>query len=302
MADFDDEFRFLQGDADLVGRSGPLPEVQRVSITAPDGRSVSALQFQPAQAPAYAFVHGMGLNAHGFDPVTLRLGVPALSIDLPGHGRSDWRDDANYGPDMLAPDLVAMLAAYAPEPFTLVGHSLGALSAVLAATAVSDRLRGLILVDITPGVRLQSDAGAISDFISGQRDFASLEEMVDRAIAYGIGEDRDALMRGVALNSRRRADGRWEWAHHFAHMEGSPTDGFGDGEPFAPLWTPLAELAAGGVPISLIHASDGIVRSEQVEQWHERFPESRTIEVAGLHNLHEGSPVALAEAIEQLRA
>ena len=39
--------------------------------------------------------------------------------------------------------------------------------------ALPERLNGLVIVDITPGIRPQRDAGAISDFISGQRDGAS---------------------------------------------------------------------------------------------------------------------------------
>ncbi len=34
------------------------------------------------------FLHGGGQNAHTWDTVILGLGVPALAIDLPGHGRS----------------------------------------------------------------------------------------------------------------------------------------------------------------------------------------------------------------------
>ena len=51
----------------------------------------------------------MGLNAHGFDPVVLALDAPALALDLPGHGRSDWREDANYRPDLLAADVLTAL-------------------------------------------------------------------------------------------------------------------------------------------------------------------------------------------------
>lgn len=292
-----DEFRFLPGDARRVGRTAPLPEVRRVQTSMPDGRIVSALSFEPEREPEYVFVHGMGLNAHGYDPVALALGAPALALDLPGHGRSDWRGDADYGPATLAPDVLLSLDEFAPGPFTLVGHSLGGLTAALAAPGVGERLRGLVLLDITPGIRPQRDAGSISDFISGRRDFATQEEMVERAIAYGIGEDRAALTRGVALNTRRRPDGRWEWAHHFAHMTTAPQQSFGEGAPFAPIWGPLETLHASGVPVSLVHGEAGMVDHALLEEWDARLPGSRVVAIPGPHNLHEASPAELAAAL-----
>ena len=44
------------------------------------------------------FLHGGGQNAHTWDTVIVGLGEPALAIDLPGHGRSAWREDGVYGP------------------------------------------------------------------------------------------------------------------------------------------------------------------------------------------------------------
>lgn len=299
-----DELRFLASDAARVGRTSPLPEVRRLRATVSEDRILSALSYAPASppsaeiaAPRYVFLHGMGLNAHGFDPVVLALDAPALAIDLPGHGRSDWRDDANYRPDLLASDIVLALQQLAPEPFVLVGHSLGGLVAAIAAPAIGQRLSGLVLVDITPGVSPQGDAGSISDFISGQRDFATQEEMVDRAIAYGIGEDRAALARGVAFNSRQRPDGRWEWAHHFAHMEAAPMDGMGEGTPFAPIWAPLEAMQKSGIGVSLIRGSDGLIGQDLVAEWRARLPGSEVLTVAGPHNVHEASPAELAAAI-----
>ena len=301
--DEQDEFRYLASDAARVGRQAPLPRVRRVEAAVSDGRTVSALSYGSnsqagdADPPLYVFLHGMGLNAHGFDPVVLALGAPAVALDLPGHGRSDGREDANYRPDLLAADVLMALEQLAPEPFVLVGHSLGGLVAAIAAPILGARLRGLVIVDITPGVSPQGDAGAIGDFISGQRDFATQAEMVDRAVAYGIGEDRAALARGVAFNARQRPDGRWEWTHHFAHMDAAPMDGMGEGTPFAPIWAPLEAVQRGGTSVSLVRGSDGLIGPELVAEWRTRLPGSEFVTVAGPHNVHEASPGELASAI-----
>lgn len=60
--------------------TGPLPSATRV-----DAGPVSALKFGD-DAPRVVFLHGGGQNAHTWDTVVIGLGLPALSVDLPGHG------------------------------------------------------------------------------------------------------------------------------------------------------------------------------------------------------------------------
>ncbi len=297
----DDEFRFLTSDATRVGRATPLPEVRRESTAVDDGRRVSMLSWGAGAAPRFVFVHGVGLNAHGYDPTILALDAPALAIDLPGHGRSDWRDDAVYRPDLLAADVLQVLAERAPEPVALVGHSLGGMTAILAAATRPEAVSRLVVIDITPSMTAQGGGSAVVEFIQGKRDFASLDEMVDRAVAFGIGSDRTALMRGVALNSRRRPDGRYEWAHHMAHLDSLPVAS-ADPHPFAPIWGALEAVAAAGVPIALISATQGLVSEAMREEWSERLPASTVVVIDGPHNLHEAAPVELARALRDLSA
>lgn len=304
MTALTDEFRFLPGDAQRVGRTAPAPRVERVWAEVTEGRRVSGLAFAPERAPAHVFLHGAGLNAHGYDPTILALDAPALSLDLPGHGRSDWRADAAYRPDLLAPDVTLALAHLAPEPVTLVGHSLGGLTAIAVAASRPQAIRELVVLDISPGLVPQRQTGSITDFITGQRDFASHEEMVDRAIAFGIGHDRVSLARGVALNSRQRPDGRWEWTHHLAHLppaQQTPQGGSLEEEPlpFVSLWQPLGELHDAGLPITLVAASAGIVGPDLVAEWRERLPGSSVVTVEGPHNLHEAAPLEIARLLRK---
>ncbi|MHA3684440.1 alpha/beta fold hydrolase [Leucobacter sp. HY1908] len=302
----EDEFRFLAADAARVAQlggdlGGSAPRALRVCAPSLDGRSIAAIKFTshlaPDRVPRLVALHGAGLNAHSFDPMLIALGEPALAVDLPGHGRSSWREDADYGPATLATDLAPALTQLAPGPHVLLGHSLGALAAVMLAAAAPDRVTQLILVDMTPGVRPGRDAGSVTEFIQGQRSFESVDEMVERAIAFGIGSDRAALTRGVSLNTRHRPDGRLEWTHHFAHLTGltkSPDD-----NAFAPLWDVLKELP---VPVSLVRAESGLVTGELESEWRTRLPDSRVVSLAGPHNLHEACPVELARAVRELLA
>lgn len=294
----DDEFRFLTADAARVG--APAPSVRRVTAPLPDGREVAGLRFDPDHAPRFIALHGAGLNAHSFDPMLIALGAPALAIDLPGHGRSSWRADADYGPVALAGDIVAALPQLVPSQtsaarFALVGHSLGALTAALAAAGLPGLVSHLIFVDITPGVRPAHGATAVAEFIQGQRSFATVDEIVDRAVAFGIGSNRAALTRGITLNTRRRGDGRLEWTHHFAHLDGlsaARPDGA-----LEPLWEVLAGLP---MPVSLIRAESGMVTEALAMEWQRRLPASQVRSLAGPHNLHEACPTELAATISEL--
>src|SRR5690606_8560950 len=86
------EFRYLPGQAQALGV--PLPAVTRLELTLPDGRRLSALRFGE-EPPQITLLHGAGLNAHTWDTTALLLQRPALAIDLPGHGDSSWREDAD---------------------------------------------------------------------------------------------------------------------------------------------------------------------------------------------------------------
>lgn len=297
-----DEFRFLAADATRVGRDAPLPEVRRVDTRTGDGRIVSGLAFCPARTPQLVALHGAGLNAHSFDPMLLALDaaagdVPALALDLPGHGRSDWRADADYRPGTIAGDVAHAIAAHATAPVTLVGHSLGGLTAALVAADRPDLVAGLVVVDITPDVSQRGAAGKVAAFISGQRDYGSIAEIVDRAIAFGIGSNPASLTRGVALNTRTRADGRLEWTHHLAHLPG--LTGAAGATPNRDVWAALEHLA---VPTTLVRASAGLVDDAAASAWRRRLPASEIVTLAGPHNLHEAAPRELAAAVRAATA
>ena len=80
-----DEFALLSENTAQAGVSSALPSVVRI-----ERGPISALRWgsDPARV---VFLHGGGQNAHTWDTVILGLGLPALAIDLPGHGRSAWR-------------------------------------------------------------------------------------------------------------------------------------------------------------------------------------------------------------------
>lgn len=298
MTDATDEFSYLPAQAADAGIPGPLPPVRRVRLELADGRALTGLLWGEGP-PRVTLLHGAGLNAHTWDVTILAARLPALALDLPGHGDSDWRADADYRARTLAPDIAAALDAWAPAPQVVVGQSLGGLTAAALAALRPDRVRALVIVDITPGVDPGAGPAQLRKFFAGPTDFESRGELVDRALAFGLGGARAAAERGVFLNTRVRADGRVEWKHHFAHLAAAalaatPGPGAAPALPRAEGWEDLARATA---PITLIRGDRGYVTAHDAAEFAERLPSATVETLPSGHNVQEEAPRALADRI-----
>ncbi|MBI1257650.1 MAG: alpha/beta fold hydrolase [Chloroflexi bacterium] len=82
--------------------------------------------------------------------------------DLRGHGNSDRAPDNQYHNADYARDVIALLK-FIGEPVVLVGHSLGAMTAIVTAAQYPEGVRDLVLLDpplftYPAGVRLHADS------------------------------------------------------------------------------------------------------------------------------------------------
>jgi pimeloyl-ACP methyl ester carboxylesterase len=134
-----DEFALLPADAAEFGLPWQAaPAVTRVTVATDDG-PVSSLRWGAAPPgigqPDLVLLHGAALNAHTWDVFALAARSPLLALDLPGHGESAWRDDGRYGPQDIAPAVAEVISQQAAAPVTVVGQSLGGLTAIAVAAA-----------------------------------------------------------------------------------------------------------------------------------------------------------------------
>lgn len=295
------EFSYLPNQAQAL--TVPVPAVERIALRLPDGRELSALRFGEDR-PVITLLHGAGLNAHTWDTVALLLQQPTLVIDLAGHGDSNWRDDLDYSPRALAADVIAALESWTAEPQILVGQSLGGLTAAAVASARPDLVRELITVDITPGIDTSGGPAALRQLYAGPTDFASRDELVDRAMSFGLGGSRTDTERGVFFNSRVRADGRIEWKHHFAHLAAKvfasaadePSEREGAAAPILNS-TGWDDLTATTAPITLVRATSGFVSEADGDELRRHVPTARVVAVDASHNVQETAPAELADLI-----
>lgn len=91
--------------------------------------------------PRVVLIHGAGHNAAAWHGVMDHLEVPAIAVDLPGHGQSA-RPEGSLA--SLVPLLVRDLSTVAPALAVVAGHSIGAwVGLALRAAGVSGRVVGV---------------------------------------------------------------------------------------------------------------------------------------------------------------
>jgi pimeloyl-ACP methyl ester carboxylesterase len=175
----------------------------------------------------------------------------------------------------------------------VAGQSLGGLTTIALGGLRADMVRRQILVDAIPADPPPDNP--VGSFLSGPDSFGSRDEIVERAISFGLGGTRSAVERAVTLNTVQRDDGQWTWRHHLGQRPGEVSISLD----FSTLWSPLENYAG---PITLIRGSRGFLRENQVAELNRRIPAAHVITVESGHNVQEEDPVGLAELLEgQLR-
>lgn len=297
-----DEFSmFSENVAEYSLSVSSRPVVSRVETSLADGRTVSALKWGET-SPRLVLVHGTAQNAHTWDTVALALGVPLLAIDLPGHGHSQWRDDATYSPRTLADDIAPVVAEHAPDASVIVGMSLGGLTCLALAHGRPDLVRSLVMVDITPGVTSKK-AKAVLDFINGPQSFASFDDLLARTKEHNPTRSESSLRRGILHNARQLDDGSWEWRYDRrgrSNNENAPREGDDDTAASRPdslaLWEAIESLHC-----DLLVVRGGIspvVDDEDIAELKRRKPNAivELVDGAG-HSVQGDRPVELSQIL-----
>ncbi len=177
-------------------------------------------------ATPVALFHGGGQTRHSWGGTARALadrGFYAVSVDLRGHGDSDWCPEGDYSMDAFRVD-VEVVCAELGRP-VVVGASMGGIAALVAEGQPGRSImRALILVDIAP-ILEPAGVDRIVAFMTGRPEgFASLEEAADAIAAYQPHRPRPTDLSGLAKNLRQGPDGRWQWHWdpRFMHSDRRP--------------------------------------------------------------------------------
>jgi non-heme chloroperoxidase len=191
-----------------------IPGVETIELAGARGiRLVADVAGDPSDPPVVLW-HGGGQTRHAWGSALQAVSTRwhGYSVDLRGHGDSEWAADGDYTLDAFAADVVAVATRF-DRPPALVGASLGGIAS-LAAIAEHDGpplASALVLVDVAP--RIEADGvSRIGEFMTGHLDgFDSLEQVADVIAAYNPHRPRPRNLDGLRKNLRRRADGKWVW-------------------------------------------------------------------------------------------
>jgi pimeloyl-ACP methyl ester carboxylesterase len=129
--------------------------------------------------PGLVLVHGGAAHAHwwSFLAPLLASRYAVVALDLSGHGDSGRR--AEYPRRIWADEIIAVIdAAQFIGPPVVVGHSMGGLVSIIAASVYGDRLAGAIIVD-SPVRKADPE----SDSARRGEEFRSPKTYPDRATA-----------------------------------------------------------------------------------------------------------------------
>ena len=278
-------------EAELVWAGAPDVKRVEVLVDPAHGRRVRGLVWGPG-GPEIVLVHGGAQNAHTWDTTLLALRRPALCLDLPGHGHSDWRDDQAYSPASMADDLAVAIRALAPDAACVVGMSLGGITALELTDRHPALVRKLVLVDVTPGVTAEK-AKAIIDFISGPQSFPSFAELLARTVEHNPTRAVSSLRRGILHNAHRNADGSWSWNYDRRTPHARAADGASS------LWDAVSRVS---VPVALLRGvRSPVVDDADVAEFLRRQPTARVEVVADAgHSIQGDQPVELARLLADM--
>lgn len=108
--------------------------------------------------PAILFLHGFMGSCHDFDEISDRLAENfyCLAIDLPGHGKTTVRGEAdNYTMARTAVALIEWLNRLDIEKTFLVGYSMGGRLALYMMLHYPERFERVVLESASPGLKTE---------------------------------------------------------------------------------------------------------------------------------------------------
>jgi pimeloyl-ACP methyl ester carboxylesterase len=255
------------------------------------------LDWGTAGRPPVVFLHGGGLNAHTWDLVcaALRQERHCLALDQRGHGESEWSPEMDYATASHVGDLEAFVDTLQLERFVLVGMSLGGVNALAWAGKHSRRLAGLVLVDVGPEIRFDG-VRKIAAFTSDAAPLDSVEQFVDRALAFNPRRNRDLLRRSLLHNLRRMPDGRFMWKYDQRHRGKVDPDAYVRRREL--LWSAVDAVEC---PTLVVRgAQSDVFHDEDAERLAGRLTRGRWVRIEGAgHTVQGDNPAGLLVALRE---
>jgi len=243
------------------------------------------------------FLHGGALTAHTWDLccLALRDEFHCVALDQRGHGDTDWAPDADYSIGAQREDIRGFADRLGFDCFVLVGQSMGAINGLAFAVTHPERLSALVMIDAGPEVRRRGSS-RIREFVNGGAKPETLEEIIERALAFNPRRDRQILRRSLMHNLRQQPDGSWSWKYDRRRFQRLDHD------------THLAErrrladdLANVTCPALVVRGAESdVFHQDDAEHLAKNFPDGRQVAVAQAgHTVQGDNPKDLVAALRE---
>ncbi|WP_144127195.1 alpha/beta fold hydrolase [Catellatospora sichuanensis] len=233
--------------------------------------------------PAIVLLHGLAGHAGEFADLqrALPAGLRCVAVDQRAHVPGE-PVPADLSRAAYARDVAFVIEQLGPGKAVLVGQSLGGHTAMLAAAARPDLVRGLVMIEAGPeadGPELPAEIGGWLD--SWPVPFSSRAQAAEFFGGGPVGA-------GWAAGLVERDGGLWPRFARDAMVDSIAT------LVGAPAWTEWDSLT---VPVLVVRGERGIMTDAEVARMTER-PDTGLVTVldAG-HDVHLDQPVATAAAI-----
>ena len=260
-------------------------------LTGAGGVPLAVGYYGPEDGAPVILLHGGGQTRHAWGATARRLGAEGyrvLSLDLRGHGDSGWSAQGEYGFSAFRDDVRAVLDLVG-RPAVLVGASLGGIASLMAAGEGAqadgkgdERIRALVLVDITPKVAGPGSERIMAFMTANPEGFADVEEAADAVAGYLPHRPRPRDPSGLMKNLRLRGERlHWHWDPSFIRRA-APERFDDDGR--------LAAAARNvTAPTLLVRGEESeVVRPEDVDGFLALMPQAEVVDVHGAGHMVAG--------------
>lgn len=279
--------------AGVDGADASLPEDRHLVV---DGLRLHYLDWA-GDGPDLVFLHGGALTAHTWDVVCLALSPDhrCLALDQRGHGDSEWAPAMEYDIEHHVGDLTGFIDQLGLERPVLIGQSMGGLNALAYASENAGRLAGLVLIDVGPRVS-RNGAQRVADFVLGPAELGSVDEFVERAMAFNPSRDPRLLRRSLLHNLRELPDGRYTWKYDRRHLSQETFERL-----YSILRTLTARLGTVTCPTLVVRGADSdVLGEEDAASFAAALPDGRWTSIPGAgHTVQGDNPRGLAEALRR---
>lgn len=162
--------------------------------------------------------HGGGQTRRAWDQTAQQVashGMVAITVDMRGHGESQWVESGDYTFAANGADVAAVIRQTqkmfdcAPSA---VGASLGGISSLVAEIHHGPLLASLVLVDITPRMNPEGVA-RVQGFMKSRmvEGFPTLAAAAEAISEYLPHRPKPTSFDGLKKNLRKDPDGRYRW-------------------------------------------------------------------------------------------